>query len=144
MLLNIVYAIALVFATVFVHTLCTIAALAWFRPLSARLTSHALARAATIAALVLLLSFAALLEAGVWAAFYYAIGALPTFPDALYFSLVTFTTLGYGDIVLDQAWRVLSAFEAANGIILFGWTTAIIVAAVQRVFVKREGEAGAA
>ncbi len=63
-------------------------------------------------------------------------GALPNFQDAIYFSLVTFTTLGYGDIVLAERWRVLAAFEAANGIIMFGWTTAIIVAAVQRIFLR--------
>jgi len=76
----------------------------------------------------------AYLESTLWASFYVFVGALATFGDALYFSIVTFTTLGYGDITLDEPWRVLGAFEAANGIILFGWTTAIIVAAVQRVF----------
>jgi voltage-gated potassium channel Kch len=47
---------------------------------------------------------------------------------------VTFTTLGYGDITLDEKWRVLGAFEAANGIIMFGWTTAIIAASAHHLF----------
>jgi hypothetical protein len=42
--------------------------------------------------------------------------------------MVSFTTLGYGDIVLGEGWRLLASFEAANGIILFGWTTALIFA----------------
>jgi voltage-gated potassium channel Kch len=53
---------------------------------------------------------------------------------ALYFSMVTFTTLGYGDVVLDERWRLMAAFEAANGIIIFGLTTAAVVAVVQRVY----------
>lgn len=51
--------------------------------------------------------------------------------DALYFSIVTFTTLGYGDIVLNEQWRLPASIQAAGGIIIFGWTTAIIVAVVQ-------------
>ena len=49
---------------------------------------------------------------------------------------VTFTTLGYGDIVLPDRWRLLSSFEAANGIIMFGWTTAVVMYVVQRSFSK--------
>ena len=48
--------------------------------------------------------------------------------------MVTFTTLGYGDITLSQQWRLLSSFEAATGIIMFGWTTALVITTVQRVF----------
>jgi len=136
MLVNLLNAIGLVFATTLVHSLCTIGVIVWFRSGSerSRVPTHPLAGAATIALLVLLMSFAALLEAGLWAGFYIWSGALTDFGDALYFSLVTFTTLGYGDIVLDEHGRLLAAFEAANGIIMFGWTTAIIVTAVQRVF----------
>ena len=54
--------------------------------------------------------------------------------DALYFSMVTFTTVGYGDVILDERWRLLAAFEAANGIIIFGLTTAVVVAVVQSVY----------
>ena len=52
---------------------------------------------------------------------------------AVYFSIVTFTTLGYGDITLPyEEWRILSGVEALNGILLFGWTTAFLFAVVQR------------
>ena len=146
MLMNLINAIGLVFATTLIHSLCTLGFIVWFRPRSksSRVPSHPLAGAATIALLVLLMSFAAYVESGFWAAYYFWAGALPTFSDAIYFSLVSFTTLGYGDIVLEERWRVLAAFEAANGIIMFGWTTAIIVAAVQRIFrrgsVEESGE----
>jgi len=64
-----------------------------------------------------------------WALTYYQILHVPelkTLEDAVYFSTVTFTTLGYGDIVLKDDWRVLSGIEAANGIILLGWSTAFL------------------
>ncbi len=49
------------------------------------------------------------------------------------FSTVTYTTLGYGDITLPPVWRVMSGFEAMNGILLFGWSTAMFYAVVQRI-----------
>ena len=61
-----------------------------------------------------------------WALFYLGVGELPHLESALYFSTTTFTTVGYGDIVLSHDWRLLSSFEAANGMILFGWSTAFI------------------
>jgi len=74
-----------------------------------------------------------LIEAGVWALLFTKIGALPDITKAFYFSIVTYTTLGYGDVVLDESWRFLSSLEAANGIIMFGWTTAIVVVAIQQI-----------
>lgn len=59
-------------------------------------------------------------------------GDLGDFESALYFSFVTFTTLGYGDITLSEGWRLLSGIEALNGLLLVGWTTALLFAIVQR------------
>ena len=53
--------------------------------------------------------------------------------EALYFSMVTYTTVGYGDIVLIPYWRVMSGFEAMNGILLFGWSSALFFSIVQRI-----------
>jgi voltage-gated potassium channel Kch len=64
----------------------------------------------------------------------YASGALPSFEEALYFSTVTFTTVGYGDIILGREWRQLATFEAANGWIIFGWATALIMTVIQRLY----------
>ena len=74
------------------------------------------------------------LDVTLWATFYYAWGALSSFEEALYFSTVTFTTVGYGDIVLDHEWRQLATFEAVNGWIIFGWATALIMAVIQRLY----------
>lgn len=55
------------------------------------------------------------------------LGATQGFEPSLYFSTVSFTSLGYGDMVLDPRWRVFGAIEAANGLILFGWSTAFLL-----------------
>ncbi len=60
--------------------------------------------------------------------------AFDSFSDAWYFSLVTFTSLGYGDIVLSGHWRLISGIEAINGIMLIGWSTALMFLLVQRFF----------
>ena len=61
-------------------------------------------------------------------------GELASFGQAVYFSIVTFTTLGYGDITLSEGWRMLSGIEALNGILLIGWTTAMLFAVVQHMW----------
>jgi hypothetical protein len=75
-------------------------------------------------------------EVVVWAVAYLLlspINSLDTLEKAIYFSVVTFTTLGYGDITLpEHEWRMLSGIEALNGILLVGWTTAFLFAVVQR------------
>ena len=53
--------------------------------------------------------------------------------EALYFTLVTFTTLGYGDIVVDTQWRLLAALAAVNGLIIVGLNTAFLVEALSRI-----------
>jgi len=85
---------------------------------------------------ILMYFSAALVEVGMWAAAYLTLGAVQGGENSLYFSMVTFTTLGYGDIILPERWRLLASFEAANGIIMFGWTTAVVMAVVQRTYAK--------
>jgi hypothetical protein len=75
-----------------------------------------------------------------WAALYVAIGEIIRFEDALYFSTVTFSTAGYGDITLSQQWRLLSSLEAINGFMLIGWSTAYLVTASTRHGPFRLGE----
>ena len=90
---------------------------------------------------VLLFFLASLLEIWLWAVMYRALGALSELEQALYFSAVTYTTLGYGDVVLQSSWRLLASFQSVNGVIMFGWTTAIIVALVHRILVQESSAA---
>ena len=57
-----------------------------------------------------------------------------SFSETVYFSMVTFTTLGYGDISLSSNWRLLSGLEAINGIMLIGWSTAMMFALIQNIY----------
>jgi len=70
----------------------------------------------------------------IWALFYFSIHALPNFEDCLYFSTSTFTTVGFGDVVLSEKWRLVSSFQAANGFILFGWSTAFIYEIMSKLY----------
>ena len=68
-----------------------------------------------------------------WALAYWAIGALPDLEHSVYFSLVSFTTLGFGDVLLEKEWRILSGMEAANGFLSFGLLTALLVETLRQV-----------
>jgi voltage-gated potassium channel Kch len=90
-----------------------------------------------VSGIVFFFFLVSVVEVLIWATTYLTLGAIEGFERAFYFSMVTFTTLGYGEIVIDERWRLLASFEAANGIIMFGWTTAIVVASVQRIYLKK-------
>jgi hypothetical protein len=62
-----------------------------------------------------------------WAGLFIWIDVFNSLEPAIYFSLVTMTTLGFGDIILDPQWRILSGLTAVNGLLLFGLTTAFLV-----------------
>ena len=84
--------------------------------------------------IVICMFIVSLIEVTAWALTYLKIGAIDGFEKSIYFSMVTYTTLGYGDVLLDENWRVLASYQAANGIIMFGWTTAIVMYAIREVY----------
>ena len=69
----------------------------------------------------------------VWAMALWTLGAFPTIEAAVYFSLVAFSTLGLGDVVAPQEWRILSVMAAVNGFLSFGLLTALMVEALRQV-----------
>ncbi|SKA12060.1 Ion channel [Enhydrobacter aerosaccus] len=73
------------------------------------------------------------IEIWLYAVAYLLVGGLPDFETALYFSTTSFTTLGYGDVVLDHHWRLFGAIEGANGLLLFGWSTAFLFSVTARL-----------
>jgi hypothetical protein len=74
-----------------------------------------------------------LVEITVWAALYVWAAAMPDPSSAFYFSAVTYTTTGYGDLVLPQDWRLAGAVEALTGILMCGWSAAFFFAALGRM-----------
>lgn len=81
-----------------------------------------------------------MLEVLLWAVGYRAVGAFAEFETSLYFSATTFSTLGIGDLVPPEEWRLAAAIEGINGFLLIGWSTAYLVAASTRVGPFRAGE----
>ena len=80
-----------------------------------------------------------LAEIGIWALFYTWRGALPDLSSSVYFSAVTYTTTGYGDLVLPSEWRLVGAVEALTGILMCGWSTGFFLALVNRMVENRTG-----
>jgi hypothetical protein len=137
MLPNILLGTLMMIVTTAIHSVFTIFSLRILnRWLHRRHNVHSYNAIALIAGTILMFFAAALIEVGVWGGAYLAIGAIESVETSVYYSMVTFTTLGYGDVVLSDRWRLLSSLEAANGIIMFGWTTAVVMAVVQRSFAK--------
>ena len=94
-------------------------------------------KAVLVWSLTIWMFLAIVLEAWLWALLYLynpLITALPDMETAFYFSMVTFTTLGFGDVVLTGQWRMLASIQAANGVIIFGWTTALIFYFIQNTY----------
>jgi hypothetical protein len=65
-------------------------------------------------------------EIAIWSLAYALVGAAHQGSDLLYFAFVNYTTLGYGDVVPVQRWRLLGPMTTMNGVLLFGWSTAVI------------------
>lgn len=79
-------------------------------------------------------------EVWLWALAFYVTGALSDFSDSLYFSTVTFSTLGFGDVLAHPQWRLFAALEGIDGFLMIGWSTAYLIAAGTRIGPFRAGE----
>ena len=82
--------------------------------------------AATMMAAVAVLMLAHIIEIALWAATYMVLAVAPDQTDAFYLAFVNYTTLGYGDVLPTRRWRLLGPMAAMNGVLLFGWSTAVI------------------
>ena len=86
--------------------------------------------------LMIVLMIGNIVQVAFWALLYRLLGAFPDFETAMYFSGVTFTSLGYGEVLLEGRMRLLGPLQAANGLMMFGITTALFISAVQQVTAK--------
>lgn len=97
---------------------------------------------ATMIATVVLLMFAHMLEVAVWAVTYTIVRAAPDGSDMLYFAFVNYTTLGYGDVIPVTDWRLLGPATAMCGVLLFGWSTAVIFEVLRRALAHERSTGG--
>ncbi|SRR5713226_3799823 len=93
---------------------------------------------AAIVALAMSIAFVAhLIEIALWAVLFIICREFPDFGTAYYHSAVNYTTLGYGDLIMTVSWKLLGPLEAADGMPMFGVSTAIIFAVIQRLIQAR-------
>lgn len=138
MLRQIAVGIAISLPNIAVHAMAMVAIIRVARGTAAKWISLPTLRlSAVMIATVSVLMAAHMCEIAVWSLGYAIVGVAPEGADRLYFAFVNFTTLGYGDIVPVPRWRLLGPMTAMNGVLLFGWSTAVIFE-VLSLTLKRE------
>lgn len=112
---------------IMIHALVTVGAIGIARTAGLRYAARPrLHLMAVMVATASALMVAHTMEVLVWALAYALVGAAPAGSDLIYFAFVNYTTLGYGDITPIQAWRLTGPMTAMNGILMFGWSTAVL------------------
>ena len=132
---NLALATLMVGLTVIIHFAGLLGLMWMLRARGHRFRAHESAVGQGAAIVFVVLGLVAILTVEIWlyGMVYFSLGALPDFESALYFSTTSFTTIGYGDVVLEKSWRLFGAVEGANGLLLFGWSTAFLIAVTARM-----------
>jgi hypothetical protein len=127
MLIQILAGILISMICIMIHAMATIAAISVARAVGLRPAAWPrLHLMAVMVATVVVLQAAHGTEIMVWALAYALVGAAPAGNDLLYFAFVNYTTLGYGDVTPVKAWQLLGPMAAMNGVLMFGWSTAVL------------------
>jgi voltage-gated potassium channel len=128
MLTELLVASGIVVACVLIHTAGVVVIAEWLIKRRSRIE---LRLSTTLFTLLLIVLFAVIVvlhftEAAIWALFYHWCGLFPDYETSLYFSLKSYTTIGYGDVLLPESWRILGCLEGISGVLLCGLSTAFI------------------
>lgn len=86
-----------------------------------------------LGAIVVAIVFGHTIVVWLWSSVFLLSGALPNMEESVYFTLVTYTTLGYGDLTLDESFRVFGTMAAITGLLNFGLSTAFLAAIVLKI-----------
>ncbi|MEM8935935.1 MAG: ion channel [Pseudomonadota bacterium] len=129
MLFQMLVGVAIISTTAYIHAWALAIAIQKFEPLTrwVRASPTHLRVSTALGASIVWIMGAHLAEVGLWAVAFVALRIFDDLQTAYYFSLVAYTTLGFGDIILPEKWRILSGLVAANGFLIFGWSTAFQV-----------------
>ncbi len=120
-----------------IHALVMTALVRVLQTVSARKTSRPAVRLISVmVATVSVLMAAHVSEVLVWSLAYAIFDAAPQGADRVYFAFVNYTTLGYGDVTPVARWRLLGPMTAMNGVLLFGWSTAVIFQVLRRTMLS--------
>jgi hypothetical protein len=141
MLRQFLVSIAVSAGNIAIHAIVMAAVLWVARIADERATSRqSLRLVAVMIATVSVLMAAHIAEVAVWALAYRIVGAAPPGTDFIYFAFVNYTTLGYGDVTPVERWHLLGPMTAMNGVLLFGWSTAVIFAVLRSTMTTTETE----
>lgn len=127
-----------------IHAVVMVAVIKVTRIADELATSHQTLRLiAVMIATVTVLMIAHLAEVIVWSLMYAIVSAAPAGTDLIYFAFVNYTTLGYGDVTPVERWHLLGPMTAMNGVLLFGWSTAVIFEVLRMTLMAGGNEAEA-
>jgi hypothetical protein len=136
MLRQFLVSIAVSACNIAIHAIVMAAVLWVARVADERATSRKSLRLVTVMiATVSVLMAAHIAEVVVWSLAYAMVDIAPPGSDLIYFAFVNYTTLGYGDVTPLQRWQLLGPMTAMNGVLLFGWSTAVIFAVLRKTMV---------
>lgn len=125
-----------------VHAIVSLIVIQVARIAVERATSHqSLRLVAVMIATVSVLMAAHFAEVFVWSFAYLIVSAAPPGTDLIYFAFVNYTTLGYGDVMPVERWNLLGSMTAMNGVLMFGWSTAVIFEVLRRALMIIRSEA---
>src|SRR6195952_3467388 len=143
MLRQILVSLAVSVCNIAIHAIVMTALLRVARATHEGATLHpSLRLTAVMTATVSVLMAAHIAEVVAWSIAYAIVGIAPAGTDLVYFAFVNYTTLGYGDVTPLQRWSLLGPMTAMNGVLLFGWSTAVIFAVLQKVRMTGRTEGG--
>ena len=131
--------LAAVLCTIFIHALAVGATVNFFRYERKR-GRPGTGMLVDLAIVVLTIAFAFvahLIEIALWAVLFVICGEFKDFAGAYYHSAVNYSTLGYGDVIMSRSWKLLGPLEAADGALMFGVSTAMIFAVIQRLILAK-------
>lgn len=135
MLQAIIVGTVMIFITVIIESIFVSIAVVWLNRYGTRIAQqHAMLRnIVTLTTLTLWLIAAISAALWLWALLFYWLGEFDSIQTSIYFSTVSATTLGYGDVLLSEQWQLLSGFLAANGLVLFSLNTAFLFDVLRRL-----------
>lgn len=134
MLLNLIVGVATMVFCLVVQSALLIVAFRYYHVIEGDTSGRFLRRIIQLNIIMCLLVLGNLGQVGVWGMVFMWLGEFQNFQDAYYHSAVNFATLGYGDIVMSEAHRILGPVQAINGVIMIGVSTAALMSSFQFIF----------
>ncbi len=126
-----------------IHALVMVTVIRVARDAGERATSHQSLRLIVVMIVTVSVLMAAhVSEVLVWSLAYMIVGVAPPGADIVYFAFVNYTTLGYGDVTPMDRWQLLGPMTAMNGVLLFGWSTAVIFEVLRKALATFRGDEG--